>query len=58
MALYHVTVTGRSRPQLAEIGRKLRVIVVGVREDEHGLVVDAYVPENKIPWLRRQGVTV
>lgn len=58
MALCHVTVTGRSRPHLAEIGRKLRVIVVGAREDRRGVVVDAYVQENKLDWLRRQGCTV
>src|SRR5512134_60364 len=58
MGLVHVTVTGRDRRHLAALGPKLRIVVVGFREDEHGAVVDAFVQEEKVGWLRRQGCTV
>lgn len=58
MALCHVTIIGRDRPHLAKLGKKLRVIVVGFVEDKRGAVVDAYMQENKIDWLRRQGCVV
>jgi len=58
MALCHVTVIGRDRRHLAALGPKLRIIVVGFREDERGAVVDAYVQEEKIAWLERNGCTV
>jgi carboxypeptidase T len=58
MPICHVTIIGRDRPHLVALGRKLRVIVVGYREDKRGAVVDAYVPENKIDWLRRNGCEV
>lgn len=58
MGLVHVTVTGRDRRHLAALGPKLRIVVVGFREDEHGAVVDAFVQEEKVGWLRRQGCIV
>jgi len=58
MALYHVAVTGRDRRHLTALGPKLRIVVVGYREDRHGIVVDAYVPAEKVGWLRRQGYGV
>ena len=33
MALYHVTITGRDRRHLTELGTKHRILVVGYRED-------------------------
>ena len=58
MALLHVAITGRDRKHLTELGTKLRVVVVGFREDRHGAVVDAYVPAGKVAWLERQGYGV
>jgi carboxypeptidase T len=58
MPLLHVAVTGRDRRHLTALGPKLRVVVVGVREERRGVVVDAYVPANKVDWLRRQGYGV
>ena len=58
MALYHVAVTGRDRRHLTELGTKLRVVVVGYREEKRGIVVDAFVPAEKIAWLQRQGYGV
>ena len=53
MAILHVAITGRDRRHLTELGTKLRVVVVGYREDRHGAVVDAYVPAGKVAWLER-----
>jgi carboxypeptidase T len=58
LALYHVAVTGRDRRHLTELGTKLRVVVVGYREEKRGIVVDAFVPAEKIAWLQRQGYGV
>ena len=63
MALLHVAVSGRNRAHLQTLGKKLRgpklrVVVVGFREDEKGAVVDAYIPPNKVEWIRRQGYGV
>jgi murein tripeptide amidase MpaA len=58
VALYHVAVTGRDRRHLTELATKLRVVVVGHREEKGGVVVDAYVAEEKIPWLERHGYGV
>jgi len=58
MALFHVAITGRDRRHLTALGAKLRVVVVGYREDRRGVVVDAYVPAGKIDWLKRQGYGV
>jgi murein tripeptide amidase MpaA len=58
MPLCHVAVTGRDRRHLTALGTKLRVVVVGYREDKHGIVVDAYVPSEKVEWLKRQGYGV
>ena len=56
MALYHVTITGRDRRHLTELGTKFRILVVGYREDpKHGAQVDAYVPAGKEKWLRSMG---
>src|SRR5215510_11307614 len=58
MALYHVAVKGRDRRHLSALGGRLRVVVVGFQEKKDGVVVDAYVPEEKIGWLERQGYAV
>ena len=58
MALIHVAIAGRDRRHLTDLGAKLRVAVVGYREDKRGAVVDAYVPAEKIKWLERQGYGV
>ncbi|HZF25936.1 MAG TPA: hypothetical protein VEZ88_06710, partial [Steroidobacteraceae bacterium] len=58
MALYHVAVTGRDRRHLTELGAKLRVVVVGYREEKRGIVVDAFIPAERIAWLKRQGYGV
>src|SRR6185436_6325354 len=58
MALYHVAITGRDRRHLSALGAKLRVVVVGYRETRRGIVVDAYLPEEKIGWVQRQGYAV
>jgi murein tripeptide amidase MpaA len=58
MALLHVAVTGRDRRHLTELGTRLRVLVVGYREDRQGATVDAYVPADKVAWLRKQGYGV
>ncbi|HUL79291.1 MAG TPA: hypothetical protein VL691_18650 [Vicinamibacteria bacterium] len=58
MSLYHVAVTGRDRRHLTALGAKLRVVVVGYREGKRGIVVDAYVPSEKLEWLERQGYGV
>jgi murein tripeptide amidase MpaA len=58
MGLYHVAVTGRDRRHLTALGTKLRVVVVGYREEKRGIVVDAYVPAAKIGWLERRGYGV
>jgi murein tripeptide amidase MpaA len=58
LAVYHVAVTGRDRRHLTELATKLRVVVVGHREEKRGVVVDAYVAEEKIPWLERHGYGV
>ncbi len=58
MSICHVAITGRDRRHLSELGAKLRVIVVGYREEKHGIVVDAYVPSQKIDWLKRKGYGV
>jgi carboxypeptidase T len=58
MAFYHVAVTGRDRRHLTELATKLRVVVVGYREEKNGIVVDAYVDSEKIKWLERRGYGV
>ncbi len=58
MPLYHVAVTGRDRRHLTALGAKLRVVVVGYREAERGIVVDAYLPSERVGWLKRHGYAV
>jgi murein tripeptide amidase MpaA len=58
MATLHVAITGRDRRHLSELASRLRVVVVGYREDRRGIVVDAYIPSNKVEWLRRHGYGV
>jgi carboxypeptidase T len=58
MTLFHVAVTGRDRRHLTALGAKLRVVVVGYREEAHGIVVDAYVASEKVGWLERKGYGV
>lgn len=55
MALYHVSLTRRDRRHLSALGPKLRVVVVGYREDRNGIGVDACVPAEKVESLKRQG---
>ena len=58
MATLHVAITGRDRRHLTALGAKLRVVVVGDREDQRGAVVDAYIPAGKVNWLERNGYGV
>jgi len=58
LAVCHVALTGRDRRHLTALGPKLRIVVVGYREDKRGAVVDAYVPADKVAWLRKQGYGV
>ena len=58
MTLLRVAVRGRDRRHLTELGTRFRAIVVGYREDKRGAVVDAYVPPNKVDWLKRHGYGV
>ena len=53
-----MAVTGRDRRHLSALGPKLRLVIVGYRETARSITVDAYVPGNKIDWLRRQGYGV
>ncbi len=58
MAILHVAVTGRDRRHLSELRNKFRVVVVGVNETRHGIVVDAYIPAERFDWLRKKGYGV
>ncbi len=59
MTLYHVTITGRDRRHLTELGAKHRILVVGYREDpKRGVLVDAYVTRGKAEWLEKHGYGV
>jgi murein tripeptide amidase MpaA len=58
MSILHVAITGRDKRHLTALGPKLRVMVVGYREDKRGAVVDAYVNSEKVAWLERQGYGV
>jgi murein tripeptide amidase MpaA len=58
MTILHVFVTGRDRRHLSEVRNKFRVVVVGARETPGGLVVDAYIPDERVEWLRKKGYGV
>jgi murein tripeptide amidase MpaA len=59
MALLHVTITGRDPRHLTELMTKHRVVVVSHRRKRNGeVVVDAYVPPNKVGWLEERGYAV
>jgi murein tripeptide amidase MpaA len=58
MALYQVSIMGRDRRHLTALRTKLRVVVVSYRETKQGIVVDAFVPGEKIKWLEKRGYTV
>src|SRR5881394_2212776 len=58
MSTLHVAITGRDKRHLAALGPKLRVVVVGYREEKHRFVVDAYIHADKVAWLKRQGYGV
>ena len=58
MSTLHVAITGRDKRHLAALGPKLRVVVVGYREEKHRFVVDAYIHADKVAWLKRQGQRV
>ncbi len=58
MAVAHVAVTGRDRRHLSELRNKFRAVVVGVQETRRGIVVDAYIPTERIDWLRKKGYGV
>jgi murein tripeptide amidase MpaA len=58
MALLHVAVTGRDRRHLSELQNKFRAVVVGARETRRGIVVDAYIPAERVEWLRKKGYGV
>src|SRR5215831_20491349 len=58
MAIAHVAVTGRDRRHLSELRNKFRVVVVGARETRGSIVVDAYIPADRVDWLRKKGYGV
>ena len=58
MAILHVAVTGRDRRHLSELRNKFRVVVVGAQETRRGIVVDAYIPAERVDWLRKKGYGV
>jgi carboxypeptidase T len=58
MALLHVAVTGRDRRHLSELRNKFRVVVVGAQETPRGIIVDAYIPAERVDWLRKKGYAV
>ena len=60
MALLHVEITGRDPRHLTELMSKYRVVVVGHRPVPRtgDVVVDAYVPPNKVGWLEKRGYRV
>ena len=58
MTLIHVAVTGRDRRHLSELRNKFRVVVVGAQDTRRGVVVDAYIPPERIDWLREKGYGV
>jgi carboxypeptidase T len=58
MAILHVAVSGRDRRHLSELRNKFRVVVVGARETRRGIVVDAYIPADRVDWLRKKGYGV
>ena len=58
MTLIHVAVTGRDRRHLSELRNKFRVVVVGAQDTRRGVVVDAYIPAERIDWLREKGYGV
>jgi carboxypeptidase T len=59
MSLYHVTITGRDRRHLTELGPKHRILIVGYREDpKRGVLVDAYLAPGKMQLLRKHGYGV
>jgi hypothetical protein len=58
MALLHVAVSGRDRRHLSELRNKFRVVVVGAQETRRGIVVDPYIPAERVDWLRKKGYGV
>ena len=58
MAILHVEITGRDRRHLSELRNKFRVVVVGASETRRGIVVDAYIPDERVEWLRKKGYGV
>ena len=58
MAMLHVAVTGRDRRHLSELRNTFRVVVVGARETRRCIVVDAYIPAERVDWLRKKGYGV
>lgn len=55
MAILHVAITGRDRRHLSELRDKFRVVVVGARETRRCIVVDAYIPADRVDWLQKRG---
>jgi murein tripeptide amidase MpaA len=58
MAILHVFITGRDRRHLSELRNKFRMVVVGAQETRRGIVVDAYIPAERVDWLRNKGYGV
>ncbi len=55
----HVLIAGGDRRDLAKLGVRHRIVVVGYHETKkHGLVVDAYLPPAKARLLERHGYAV
>lgn len=57
MGLHRVAITGRDRRHLTELRTKSRVVVAG-GEDASRAIVDAYVPAERVDWLKKKGYGV
>ena len=60
MALLHVEISGKDRRRLTDLVSKYRVVVVAYRENARPgtIVVDAYLPPRRVPWLEKKGYDV
>ena len=53
MGLHRVAITGRDRRHLTELRTRFRVVVAG-GEDASRAIVDAYIPAERVDWLRKK----
>ncbi len=58
MAFFHATITGPDRRRLMRLGIRHRLVLIGYREDKKGLVVDAFLPAEKMGLLEKNGYRV